>query len=753
MKRRSLSTVTALALAGLLQGCSESGDTSIAFSGQAESPDPVVVEIPLIYIERDLATDTGEEDAVAAISAREMSGFIPGATLILRDRASVSAPARRIAPFPETADEVSGGDSDANAQQALGLYDIRDLEADYDGSRVTFSMRGPLIAGADEDEQPTWNIWTYNLAADELSRVVPSDTVAEAGHDRDPHFLPDGRILFTSTRQRRARAILLDEGRPQYAAMDEDRREPAFNLHTVDPVTGDIEQLTFNQSHDQDPTVLDSGEIVFTRWDNVPGRDAFSLYRMQQDGTGLELLYGYHSQNEGPDEARTAYFEPREIGDGRLVAAMRSPDDTQMASNYITIDYAGFIDSATPTWNGGGSAGQAGLIGAPVLLQAANARGHFASVTPLWDGTERLLVSWSQCRLNNNGDAGDEATGDEAAADEAAADEAAADEAAADEDSAAAPAEDARIVPCTDDALADAPDMAPPLFGLWILDPVANTQRPVVAPQEGVAVTEAVVLTPRSAPAYAPPAPVDPLHQVLLDDVAGALHIRSVYDMDGIDAATPDLTTLGNPAVTPASARPARWLRIVKPVSLPDRDLITLRGTAFGRSSGELMREIVGYAPIHPDGSVFLKVPANVPFAVSITDAQGRRTSARHRNWLQVRPGEVLTCNGCHADDSTEPHGRPDAQPPSINVGGPFAGLAETFEFIGGETMAQAFALSEGPPAPAFDLEFTDIWTDPALRTPDSDAAARYSELATPGPVSAACASAWIAPCCTKPAP
>ncbi len=53
-------------------------------------------------------------------------------------------------------------------------------------------------------------------------------------NDVSPHFLPDGRIVFTSTRQRQSQAILLDEGKPQFTAQDEARKEPGFVLHVIE---------------------------------------------------------------------------------------------------------------------------------------------------------------------------------------------------------------------------------------------------------------------------------------------------------------------------------------------------------------------------------------------------------------------------------------------------------------------------------------------------------------------------------------
>ncbi len=134
----------------------------------------------------------------------------------------------------------------------------------------------------------------------------------------------------------------------------------------------------------------------------------------------------------------------------------------------------------------------------------------------------------------------------------------------------------------------------------------------------------------------------------LVAEGVGIIDVRSVYDVDGATDRC-DIAAVADPLQTTAAQRPARFLRIEKAVSIPDRDLVDLNNTAFGPNIQQGMREIVGYAPIEPDGSVRVKVPANVALAVSVLDADGRRITARHQNWLQVLPGEELKCNGCHS--------------------------------------------------------------------------------------------------------
>jgi hypothetical protein len=320
--------------------------------------------------------------------------------------------------------------------------------------------------------------------------------------------------------------------------------------------------------------------------------------------------------------------------------------------------------------------------------------------------------------------------------------------------------ESQRIVPCTDERLAaGAAVTAPPLYGLWMYDPAQRTQLPVVTPVEGTMYTSVVALQPR------------PLPPVLLDAVAGVdydadlesenvgiLDIRSVYDFDGMDRAPGGIATLADPRLATAAQRPARFLRIEKPVSFPDDDVLDFDGSAFGVTRAFGMREILGYTPVEPDGSVRVKVPAGVPFAITVLDANGRRISQRHDNWLQLRAGEELRCNGCHDRDSGQSHGRANLfasiWPGARTTGLPFPNTQPALFADFGETMAQTRARIScqtdcASIEPSLDLVYEDVWTDPvaAGRPPDAAFAWRYSDLETPAPTSADCVTGWSAGC------
>ncbi len=704
-RARTLRGAVLLATTVLAGGCGGSGDGVSIGSGQ--DPDPVVIDFPIAYVRAPIPVD--DQGAPEFPDVRERITFNVGADLWYRDRASPSALGVNI-----------------SERVTNGLGDVRDVEIAYDGSTLLFAMRGPVIEGLDPDDedQPTWNIWEYVFETDELRRVIASDLTAEIGHDVAPHYLPDGRIVFASTRQVRAKAVLLDEGKPQFAALDEDRDEPAFALHVMNADGSDIQQVSFNQSHDFDPAVLPNGQVVFSRWDNAGGNNAINLYRMNPDGSALELLYGQNSHATGTGGQVIQFLSPRPLADGRVLALLRPFNGTHGGGDVVTIDTPAYLENAQPNSD---NAGLTGPAQAPATVNevstaagAPSPGGRYSSIYPIQDGTGRLLVSWSQCRV----------------------------------------IEDELLVPCTEERLANPQlEIAPPIYGIWIYDPRDETQLPVIPPEEGYMFTEAVAADPSAVP----PVVLDDLNAFAPDpdlaaEGAGVLAIRSVYDFDG--GAIADIAALADPAQTTAAERPARFLRVVKAVSIPDDDVVDLDNTAFGRNAQQGMREIVAYAPIEPDGSVMVKVPANVALAVAVLDADGRRITARHENWLQVRPGQLLECNGCHEPNSGLSHGRSDAFASAwagaSTTGVPFPNTDPAL-FVGevGETMAEIRARLTCAAAdcsslqPSVDLVYDDVWTDEAAagRAKDPSFSLAYADLTTAPPTSLACMQQWSAAC------
>ena len=722
-----------ISVAAAIAACSKGDGVSI---GTGQDADPVVIDFPLAYIRAPIPVDDNGDFEQEDL--REQITFDFGADLYYRDRASASAEAINI-----------------TGELTQGLAAVRDVEIAYDGSALVFAMRYPFDPNADEEDLPTWNIWKFTFDGSVLERVIKSDLTAEIGHDIMPKYLPDGRLIFTSTRQTRSQAVLLDEGKAGFPAMDEDQNEFAFSVHVMNDDGSGVEQLTFNQSHDLDPAPMGNGQIVFSRWDHAGNNDEVNLYRMNPDGSALELLYGAQSHATGTNGEIVQFMQPRELEDGRVMVLIRPFTDTEGGGELIAIDTPQYLENTQPT------APNIGILNGPAQEDATinqvstepgvpSPGGRFASVYPILDGSGRLIVSWSQCRLLEQlMDDGDPLT------------------------------DDTLITPCTPDRLAMlfvqpdpdnpvAPDVgtyvvAPPLYGIWMYDPRDDTQLPIVPGEEGFIFTEVVAADPK----IAPPAIPDGMNTFQLDpSIADAgeavLNIRNVYDFDG--GAVVDIPTMADPLQTAAAARPARFLRIEKAVSIPDDDLVDLDNTAFGVTTQFGMKEVISYSMIEPDGSVMVKVPANIAFQISVTDENGKRISERHENWISLRPGQELKCQGCHIGNSGLSHGRYDA------FDSAYAGAqAGWFEFpntdpqwfIGtpGETMAEVRARVTCTNAggvcdattsvePSMNAIYRDVWTaDPTVRANNLDIDMLYTDLTTLSPTSLACQQDWQAHC------
>ncbi|NWK54841.1 SUMF1/EgtB/PvdO family nonheme iron enzyme [Verrucomicrobiaceae bacterium N1E253] len=70
------------------------------------------------------------------------------------------------------------------------------------------------------------------------------------------------------------------------------------------------------------------------------------------------------------------------------------------------------------------------------------------------------------------------------------------------------------------------------------------------------------------------------------------------------------------------------------------------------------VRTVLGTVPVHADGSVMFKAPANTPIAFLPLDKEGKAMQLM-RSWTVGMPGEVVSCIGCHESQNTAPKPKP----------------------------------------------------------------------------------------------
>jgi len=160
---------------------------------------------------------------------------------------------------------------------------ISDPCVSFDGRRILFSMRPPTGGNR--------NIYEINADGTGLRQVTGG-----GGHDFDPQYLPDGRIMFTSSRARH---------------MDEYNHSPSENLYTCNADGSGITRVSFNMSDDFDPTLLPDGRVVYTRWEHFGQQNRFPLFFANPDGSHFFHEFGPHNRN---------FFHAQATPDGRLIA-------------------------------------------------------------------------------------------------------------------------------------------------------------------------------------------------------------------------------------------------------------------------------------------------------------------------------------------------------------------------------------------------------------------------------------------------
>jgi hypothetical protein len=161
-------------------------------------------------------------------------------------------------------------------QLAGGIFGRFDLSAD--ARRIVFAYKAPGQG---------YRIWEVGVDGSDLRQLSfdapdEADLVARYRHgtdDLDPCYLPDGRIMFASTRPKRG--VLCHN---------------AFTstlLHVMDGDGANMRCVSANTINEFTPAVMDDGRVLYTRWEYVDkgSGDVQSLWAMHPDGTHPAHVY------------------------------------------------------------------------------------------------------------------------------------------------------------------------------------------------------------------------------------------------------------------------------------------------------------------------------------------------------------------------------------------------------------------------------------------------------------------------------
>ena len=199
---------------------------------------------------------------------------------------------------------------------------IRDPEVDDTGTRIVFSMR--------EGKGENYKIWKMGSDGSGLTQLTDEPRAS----DIDPCWLPNGDIVFSSTRE------------PKYCMCN---RHIMCNLYRMKGNGANIHQIGKSTLFEGNSTLLPDGRILYDRWEYVDRNfgDAQGLWVCNQDGTAHAIYWGNNTTSPG------GVIKARPLStSSRVIAVLAACHDQPWGALGI-IDRSKGVDGAEPvlrTW-------------------------------------------------------------------------------------------------------------------------------------------------------------------------------------------------------------------------------------------------------------------------------------------------------------------------------------------------------------------------------------------------------------------
>jgi hypothetical protein len=184
---------------------------------------------------------------------------------------------------------------------------IRDPHVHYDGRKILFSYR--------PGGTKTYHLYEIQTDGSQLRQLTDGPD-----NDIEPIYLPDGGILFCSSRCHR----FVPCWRTQVAV-----------LYRCDADGGNIRMLSNNAEQENTPWMLPDGRVLFMRWEYVDRNQLtfHHLWTVNPDGSGVMVYFG----NQDPLD-RAALLDAKPIpGSNRVVVSFSPGHGRSEHLGYISI--------------------------------------------------------------------------------------------------------------------------------------------------------------------------------------------------------------------------------------------------------------------------------------------------------------------------------------------------------------------------------------------------------------------------------
>ena len=201
-------------------------------------------------------------------------------------------------------------------------------EVSYDGSHIMFAYCHAESTPTNREQCPERFFHLYQMATDSTGLRQLTEGRYD---DFAPRWLPDGKIIFVSTR----RGGFHRCGRGPC---------PVYTLAVANADGSDPHPISYHETHEWDPAVLHDGRIIYTRWDYVD-RNAVHyehLWTARPDGSGVRIYYGNNTWNP------VGIWEARAVPGSSQVMATAAAHHAMTAGSIVLVDVTRGVDGLRP---------------------------------------------------------------------------------------------------------------------------------------------------------------------------------------------------------------------------------------------------------------------------------------------------------------------------------------------------------------------------------------------------------------------
>lgn len=201
-------------------------------------------------------------------------------------------------------------------------------EVSFDGRRILFSYCRVEKAPTEYHVHGEHRYHLYEMSSDGTGLRQLTDGPYD---DFSPRYLPDGRVLFISTR----RGGFHRCGRGPC---------PVYTLAIAEADGSNPHPISYHETHEWDPAILDDGRVIYTRWDYVDRHAVHyqQLWSVRPDGTDVRIFYGNNTWNP------VGVWEARPVPGSHRVMATAGAHHAMTAGSIILLDVTWGLDGLDP---------------------------------------------------------------------------------------------------------------------------------------------------------------------------------------------------------------------------------------------------------------------------------------------------------------------------------------------------------------------------------------------------------------------